>query len=110
MLTRRIFIALVSAALLGCTTPWSAVKDYTQERHPPKTVSEDVDSFIELKRIPRKDISEIRYGVDPKGRRAVRISQELPASLGKETVEHVLYYDRNNKRTRVITLHGHRMC
>ena len=98
-------------SLVGCsTTPWDAVKDYAEESHPPKAITDDVQAFILSKKIPSSDISEIRYGVDGTGRRAVRISQEIPASLGQATLEHVLYYDKNNVRTRVLLLHGRRSC
>src|SRR6266536_2577029 len=64
------------AVLVGCTTPWDAVKDYAEEPHPPKAVVDDVQKYIEAKGIPRSDISEVRYGVDAQGRRAGRVIEE----------------------------------
>jgi len=103
-------LLLVSlASVVGCTTPWDAVKDYAEERHPPTAITNDIQKFIEAKKIPRSDISEIRWGLDVNGRRAVRISQELPESRGMKTLEHVLYYDKNQMRTKVLTLRGRRV-
>jgi hypothetical protein len=53
----------------------------------------------------RSDIppTEIRYGLDQSGRRAVRILQQLPRGAEKE-LYHVLYYDKDLKRTKVRTL------
>jgi hypothetical protein len=110
MNVRIVFAALLLVNLVGCTTPWDAVKHYGEERDPPKAVSDDIQRFIQEKKIPASDVSEIRYGVNGSGCRAVRISQELPASLGQETLEHVVYYDKNNLRKRVRKIHGHRRC
>jgi hypothetical protein len=107
---RTTYFALLLASfacLLGCTTPWSAVKDYGVESHPPKSISDDVQVFIQTKKIPPSDISEIRYGVDGTGRRAVRISQTIPETEGKQiSWEYVLYYNKDMVRKKVLKLGG----
>jgi hypothetical protein len=93
----------------GCTTPRDVVKDYAVEFHPPKAVADDVGKFIAAKGIQRSNISEVRYGVDAKGRRAVRITQEIPGSHFKTTLAYVLYYDKDGVRTSVRKLNGRRV-
>jgi hypothetical protein len=106
---RAIIPILWLLVLTGCTTtPWSAVKDYPVERHPPQAIIDDVQNFIRWKQIPSSDISEVRYGLDGAGRRAVRISQNIPETEKKQTSwEYVLYYNKHMVRTRVLTLGGY---
>ena len=109
---RTTYFALLLASfacLLGCTTtPWSAVKDYGVESHPPKAILDDVQIFIQTKKIPPSDISEIRYGVDGSGRRAVRISQTIPETHSKQiSWEYVLYYNKDMVRKKVLKLGGY---
>ena len=92
----------------GCTTPWDAVKDYAVEFHPPKAITDDVRKFIAAEGMTRFNVSEVRYGMDAKGRRAVRITRELPGSHYKSTLAYVLYYDKDAVRTRVRKLNGKR--
>jgi hypothetical protein len=108
---QRVFSVLMLVSFVSCcTTPWDAVKAYPEEKHPPKAIVEDVQAFIRARNIPSKDVSWLRYGVDAGGARAVMITQEIPASLGKETLEHVLYYDESQTRTKALTLRGRRTC
>src|SRR3954447_3738722 len=100
---QRVFSILLLVSFVSCcTTPCGAVKAYPEEKHPPKAIVEDVQAFIRARNIPSKDVSWVRY--DAGGARAVMITQEIPASLGKETLEHVLYYDESQTRTKVLTL------
>ena len=95
---------------VGCTTPWNGPNGYAVERQPPKAITEDIQRYIQEKKIPATVISEVLYGVAPTGRREVRILQEIPASLGKETLVHVLHYNAQQMRTKVRILHARRVC
>src|SRR6185369_11148021 len=104
--TFSVLLLVSFVSLVGCTTPWEAVKAYPEEKHPPKAIVEDVQAYIRAQKISTKDVSWIRYGADARGRRAVMITQEIPGTGYSKTLEHVLYYDENQVRTRVRTLHG----
>ena len=74
----------------------------------PKAVSDDVQSYIRSKNLPASDISWIEYMEDGAGGHAVVITQELPKSRGQDLNSHVLFYDKNNLRTKVRVYPGHR--
>jgi len=109
-LRNTISFLLLWAFAVGCTTPWGGPNGYAVERHPPKAITEDVQRYIQEKKIPSSVISEVRYGVTPTGQREVRILQEIPATDGKETFVHVLHYDAQQTRTKVRILHARRVC
>jgi hypothetical protein len=76
----------------------------------PKPVTDDVQSYIHSTGLPASDISWIEYMEDGTGGYAVVITQEIPKSQGTEAKSHVLFYDKNNLRTKVRVYSGYRRC
>lgn len=118
---RIIMLALLIGALVilaGCGSPIDALNGYdvdwthTRYNHRPldKAITDDVQKFINSKKIPQSDISQITYGEDATGRHVAMIIQEIPASHGMEINDYILYYDKHNLRKSVRTFHSRRSC
>jgi hypothetical protein len=76
----------------------------------PKAVTDDVQSYIHSTGLAAADISWIEYFEDGIGGHAVVITQEIPKSQGQDAKSHVLFYDKDNLRTKVRVYSGHRRC
>ncbi len=88
----------------GCETPYEARASYQWVGSANQAISDDVQSFIRSKQIPQKDILITQYYVDFKtGRTAAEITIENHYSWwGRK--DYILYYDKNNVRTKVKTI------
>jgi hypothetical protein len=75
-----------------------------------KAITDDVQNFIITEKIPRADISDIVYGDGPNGCHAAIITQEIPKSQGMKILQYVLFYNKDNARTKVRSYWGRRSC
>lgn len=115
---RFAFLITALAGLVGCEDPRDALSGYDLDwthtsyiEHPlAKALTDDVQKFIESKKIPKRDISDITYGKDTSGRHVAVVTQEIPASQGEETNVYILYYDKDSARTGVRKFHCRRSC
>jgi hypothetical protein len=118
-----LFLLMLTAliCLAGCEgnggDALSKYKRVEQVSHFPKAISDDVQNYIKIKKIPfsgdeipMDGISTIEYFEDGTGGYAVLITQEIAASQNQKTLDHILYYDKNNSRTKVKIFHGKRGC
>lgn len=109
----RLFVVAMAAlfCFVGCDSPRDALSKYHMVQlvsTVPKAVSDDVQSYIRSKNLPASDISWIEYMEDGTGLHAVVITQEIPKSQGHDVKSHVLFYDKDNLRTKEKVYSEHR--
>jgi len=74
-------------------------KDYPID----KAIFDDFANFVRDNKIPLSDIMSAEYGKDKNGRKAIFFVQKMPTPRDSEVRIYILYYDKNNVRTKVKT-------
>jgi len=107
-------LVCVSAGVTGCSNVLEGYDmDYMHgrynEQNPiPKAILDDVQKFATEKKILSSQISDVTFGEDHEGRHVAMITQEVPKSRGRDFKQYILYYNKDNERTKVRTFSGTR--
>ena len=108
----RIKFSILAVALIcvvtflnGCETPEEATAGYQWGAvHANQAIYDDVQRFILSEHIPQKDIQITQYYEDYKTRRIAAVITAENHYSWWERKDYILYYDKNNVRTRVKTV------
>ena len=68
-----------------------------------KAIFDDFANFVRDNKIPLSDIMSTQFGKDKNGRKAVFFVQKMSTPRDSEVRIYILYYDKNNVRTKVKT-------